>query len=84
MISVESMVSLEWELFSRELALEKRREVGFPGGSSGKASTGSAGDTASIPDQEDPLEEGTAVHSSILAWRAPWTEEPTGAQSTEL
>ena len=25
---------------------------------------------------EDPLEEGTAAHSSILAWRIPWTEEP--------
>ena len=27
---------------------------------------------------EDPLEEGTATHSSILAWRIPWTEEPAG------
>ena len=26
--------------------------------------------------QEDPLEKGTATHSSILAWRIPWTEEP--------
>ena len=26
---------------------------------------------------EDPLEEGVATHSSILAWRIPWTEEPT-------
>ena len=26
--------------------------------------------------QEDPLEEGMATHSSILAWRIPWTEEP--------
>ena len=30
--------------------------------------------------QEDPLEEGTATHSSILAWRIPWTEEPGGSQ----
>ena len=30
---------------------------------------------------EDPLEEGTATHSSILAWRIPWTEEPSGPQS---
>ena len=29
--------------------------------------------------REDPLEEGTATHSSILAWRLPWTEEPGGA-----
>ena len=26
--------------------------------------------------QEDPLEEGIATHSSVLAWRIPWTEEP--------
>ena len=29
-------------------------------------------------DREDPLEEGMATHSSILAWRIPWTEEPGG------
>ena len=32
-------------------------------------------------DQEDPLEEGMATHSSILAWRSSWTEEPDGLQS---
>ena len=31
--------------------------------------------------QEEPLEEGMATHSSILAWRIPWTEEPDGLQS---
>ena len=31
--------------------------------------------------QEDPLKKGTATHSSILAWRIPWTEEPGGLQS---
>ena len=31
-------------------------------------------------DWEDPLEEGMATHSSILAWRIPWTEEPGGPQ----
>ena len=30
---------------------------------------------------EDPLEEGTATHCSILAWRIPWTEEPGRLQS---
>ena len=30
---------------------------------------------------EDPLEKGTATHSSILAWRIPWTEEPGRLQS---
>ena len=32
--------------------------------------------------REDPLEEGMATHSSILAWRIPWTEEPGGLQFT--
>ena len=32
-------------------------------------------------DQEDTLEEGMATHSSILAWRIPWTEEPGRLQS---
>ena len=31
--------------------------------------------------REDPLEEGMATHSSILAWKIPWTEEPDGPQS---
>ena len=31
--------------------------------------------------QEDPLEEGMATHSRILAWRISWTEEPGGLQS---
>ena len=34
--------------------------------------------------REDPLEEGMAPHSSIPAWRIPWTEEPGGLQSTGL
>ena len=33
---------------------------------------------------EDPLEKGMATHSSILAWRIPWTEEAGGLQSTGL
>ena len=33
------------------------------------------------PDQEDPLEKEMATHSSILAWRIPWTEELGGLQS---
>ena len=33
---------------------------------------------------EDPLEKDTATHSSILAWRIPWTEKPDGLQSTGL
>ena len=33
---------------------------------------------------EDPLEKEMATHSSILAWRIPWTEEPSGLQSVGL
>jgi len=36
----------------------------------------SAGDGGSIPGQEDSLEEEMATHSSILAWRIPWTGKP--------
>ena len=41
--------------------------LGFPGGSDGKESTFDAGDLDLIPGWEDPLEEGKASHSSILA-----------------
>ena len=34
--------------------------------------------------QEDPLEKGMATHSSVLAWRIPWTEEPGELQSMGL
>ena len=39
-----------------------------------------AGDLGSIPGLGDFLEEGMESHSSILAWRIPWTEEPGGLQ----
>ena len=54
---------------------------GFPSGSDSKESACIAGDLGSIPDQEDPLEKGMVTHSSILAWRIPWTEESGGLQS---
>ena len=53
---------------------------GFPGGASGKeppANVGEAGDVLRQDTREDPR----ASHSSILAWRIPWTEEPGGLQS---
>ena len=43
----------------------------FPGGSDGKESACNVGDLGSIPSWEDPLDEGMATHSSILAWRIP-------------
>ena len=42
------------------------------------------GDMGLIPGQEDPLEEGMATHSSILAWRNPWIEEPGGLEPIRL
>ena len=47
--------------------------LGFPCGSAGKESTCNAGDLGSTLGWEDPLEKGKAAHSSILAWRIPWT-----------
>ena len=55
--------------------------VGFPVGTVVKNPPANAGDTVGFLGQEDPLEEGTATHSGILAWRIPWTEEPGGLQS---
>ena len=53
----------------------------FPGGSDGKASACKAGDLGSIPGWEDPLEKEMATHSSTVAWKVPWTEEPCKLQS---
>ena len=60
---------------------------GFPDGSVGRESVlPSIQETQEAQvrslGQEDPLEEGMAAHSRILAWRIPWTEEPGGLQST--
>ena len=53
--------------------------MGFPcGGTVAKnspANAGDVGDKGWIPVLEDPLEEETATHSSILIWKSPWTEE---------
>ena len=49
---------------------------GFPGDSDGKEYAYNAGDPASIPGSGRSLEKGLATHSSILAWRIPWAEEP--------
>ena len=61
--------------------------MAFPNDSVDKESSCSAGDSGDlglIPGWEDPLEEEMATHSSILAWRIPWTEEPGGLQSMGL
>ena len=57
---------------------------GFPGGSDCKESACNAGDLGLIPGslgKKDPLEKGMATHSSLLACRIPWTEEPCGLWS---
>ena len=56
--------------------------MGFPGGSDIKESSCNAGDQGLISGWEDPMKEGVATHSSILAWRIPCTEEPGGLQSS--
>ena len=59
--------------------------LGFPRSSVGKDSACNAGHPGSNSlGQEDPLEKEMAAHSSTLAWRIPWTEEPGGLQSMGL
>ena len=55
--------------------------MGFLGGSEGKESACNVGNVSLIPGREDPLEKKMTTHSSILAWKIPWTEEPGGLQS---
>ena len=47
------------------------------------ANAGDARDPGLILGWEDPLEESTPAHSSILAWRIPWTEEPSRGYSPQ-
>ena len=57
--------------------------LSFPCGSAGKGSACNAGDLGLIPGWEDPLEKGKATHSSILAWRIPWTVQCIGLQRVQ-
>ena len=57
---------------------------GFPDGSEVKASASNAGDQVSVPGWEDALEKEMATHSSIIAWKISWTEEPGELQSIGL
>ena len=55
---------------------------GFPGGSDGKKSLPAMQDTwVQSLGWEDPLEKEMATHSSVLAWKIPWMEEPGRLQS---
>ena len=55
----------------------------FPGGLDGKESSCNVADPGWSLGGEDPLEKGMVPHSSILAWRILWTEQPGGLQSME-
>ena len=57
---------------------------GFPGGSVVKNLLAMQETWVQSPGCEDPLEKGTATHSSILAWRIPKTEESGGLQSMRV
>ena len=48
------------------------------------ANAGDVPEVGSVLGQKGPLEEGMATHSSILAWRMPWAEEPGGVPSIAL
>ena len=56
-------------------------DICFPGGSASKASAYNVGDLGSIPGSGRSLEKEMATHSSILAWKIPWIEEPGRLQS---
>ena len=57
---------------------------GLPGVSDGKVSACNAGDPGSMPGPGRSLEKEMATHSSILAWKIPWLEEPDRLQSMGL
>ena len=82
----------EFEKHSGESVLELRRELGhkvitcgiklgFLGASGVKNPLANARDSGQSIGQEDALEKEVATHSSILAWRIPWTEGPCRPQS---
>ena len=74
------------KILKKSLKKKKKKQLGkvfrenpfstqLPCGSDGKESSCNAGDMGSIPGLGDSLEKEMATHSSILAWKIPWTEE---------
>ena len=61
--------------------MESQCSWGLPGGSAVKNPPAMQETRVQSLGQDDPPEEGMATHSSIPAWRIPWTEEPGGLQS---
>ena len=73
--------------FEKKSVITFQSSRGLPGGSEVRnppVDAGTTGTRVRSLDGEDFLQEGMATHSSILAWRIPWTEEPGGLQSTGL
>ena len=73
-----------WLVYLFGLGVRLFQLRGFPCSSVGKESACNGGHLGSILRWEDPLEKEMATHSSVLAWRIPWTEEPGRLQSTGL
>ena len=82
---------MEWDLIGNGVLINglqfrvgpyKRREA--PGGSGGKEPPAVQETWVRSLGGKDPLEKGMATHSSILAWRIPWTGEPGGLESMQL
>ena len=69
---------LKWLLMYFEEITKANYFSDFSGRSDGKESACNMGDRVQSLGGEDSLEKGMATHSSILAWRIPWTEEPGG------
>ena len=65
-----------WFGFSVTIWENTLTQYSIPGGSDGKESACNQETWVWSLGQEDPLEKGITTHSSILAWRIPWTEEP--------
>ena len=77
-VGVAESDTIEWISLSLPPAAYS---LGFLGGSDNKESAFNAGDAVWSLGGEDPLEKEKATHSSILAWRITWTEEPGRLQS---
>ena len=89
--SAETWILLKYMLLGEKSQAEKETilydstyVMGFLGISVSKESACSAGDTGLIPGSRRTPGEGYATHSSILAWRIPWIEEPGGLRSIGL
>ena len=76
------MLLRPWDSPGKDTGVNCHALRGFPGGSEVKVSACNEGDLGLIPGLGGSLEKERATHSSILAWRIPWMEEPGRLQST--